>query len=222
MINVIKKLLLTCIAMVFICPIAGCFKNEPKSTDAYQTMPGNPTRNTEAAKGHNKAALNLIKQDLLESAERELKLAIEADLLFGPAHNNLGSVYYRQKRFYLAAWEFQYAANLMPKQTQPRNNLGLVYESVGRLQDAEKQYDKALKINPEDVDVIGNLARVHIRSNRKDKKTQELLSKIVMSDERSNWVSWAKRHLALMDVKQSTPKPTHDPTAGVPLSELIE
>jgi hypothetical protein len=31
----------------------------------------------------------------------------------GPAHNNLGIVYYRQKKYYLAAWEFQYAAKLM-------------------------------------------------------------------------------------------------------------
>jgi hypothetical protein len=31
----------------------------------------------------------------------------------GPAHNNLGIVYYRRKKYYLAAWEFQYAARLM-------------------------------------------------------------------------------------------------------------
>jgi hypothetical protein len=32
----------------------------------------------------------------------------------GPAHNNLGIVYYRQKKYYLAAWEFQHAARLYP------------------------------------------------------------------------------------------------------------
>ena len=45
----------------------------------------------------------------MEKAEKLLKQALTADIGYGPAHNNLGKVYYHRQNFYLAAWEFEYA-----------------------------------------------------------------------------------------------------------------
>ncbi len=69
----------------------------------------------------------------------------------------------RQKKLYLAAWEFQYASTLMPNRAEPRNNLGVVFESVGKLDDAAEWYEAALQIEPDTPEVISNLARVYVR-----------------------------------------------------------
>ncbi|MBN1942927.1 MAG: tetratricopeptide repeat protein [Phycisphaerae bacterium] len=177
--------------------VSGCgYYTRTSDLNEYQTVITDPARDTEFARCCNAAGVLLLKDDNFTEAEKEFKRALSADVFFGPAHNNLGNVYYRQKQYYLAAWEFQYAVKLMPGQVEPLNNLGLVFEKVGRLNDAEEWYDKALSLKPESTEVIGNLARIRIRSNRKDKTTQELLSKIVMKDSRPEWISWAKEQIA--------------------------
>ena len=64
----------------------------------------------------------------LAEAERLFREAVDVDVAFGPAHNNLGKVYFELEKMYLAAWEFEYAIKLMPHHPGPRNNLGLVLE----------------------------------------------------------------------------------------------
>ena len=177
----------------------------------YETLKDPPNRDTSLARAHNATALQQMNDGNFEGAEKELKDALAADMFFGPAHNNLGTVYFNQKKFYLAAWEFQYAVKLMPGQVEPLNNLGLVFEKVGRLNDAEQWYDKALSLKPESPEVIGNLARVHIRENRKDEKTLDLLSKIVMKDSRPEWIAWARQQLAFtQDNSSNTLMPKAD------------
>ena len=73
-------------------------------------------------------------------AEKYLRKAPAADVRFGPAHHSLGVLYFWQKKLYLAAWEFEYAARLMPDRYEPLNNLGLVYESVGKFAQAKSYY----------------------------------------------------------------------------------
>ncbi len=153
-------------------------------------------------------AVELIKNGNLEEARKQLELALEADVFFGPAHNNLGNVYYMQKKFYLAAWEFQYAAKLMPTKAEPKNNLGLVFEQVGKLDDAAKYYEEALALEPDNTEVIGNLARAYVRENRKDEKTRQLLTDLIMKEDRPKWKAWAEERLKLMgepDPKQPVP-----------------
>jgi len=177
--------------------LTGCqTQHGSESAMGYETLKDPPNRDTSLAREHNAAALQQMNDGNLDNAEKELKEALAADMFFGPAHNNLGTVYFRQKKFYLAAWEFQYAVKLMPGQVEPLNNLGLVFEKVGRLNDAEQWYDKALSLKPESPEVVGNLARIRIRSHHKDEKTLELLSRIVMKDSRPEWISWARQQLA--------------------------
>ena len=177
---------------------SGCARKPTSPLDAYQTMGRDPRRDTQAARQHNARAVKLLQDGKLTAAEVELKAALAADLFFGPAHNNLGTVYYEQEKYYLAAWEFQYAARLMPNRPKPRSNLGLVFEAVGKLDEATKWYEEALQLAPDAVETVGNLARVYVRRNRKDDRTRELLTKIVMKDNRPEWIAWAKDRLALM------------------------
>ena len=120
---------MTTIALVPIClalVAGGCHTGRETPTGSYETIAADPQRDTQAARKHNAASVILLKDDCLDQAEARLKTALKADLFFGPAHNNLGTVYYRQKKFYLAAWEFQYAAKLMPTKAEPRRRRQMV------------------------------------------------------------------------------------------------
>lgn len=98
-------------------------------------------------------------------------------------------MYFRQKKFYLAAWELQYAAKLMPHRPEPRNNLGLVLKAVGNLDEAAKWCDEAIALEPDNPEFIGNLARILVRAGRKDDRTRQLLSDLIMKDQRPDGVA---------------------------------
>jgi len=178
--------------------LAGGCQREGTRTQVYRTRAEDPGRDTETARSRNGKAVGLIRDGDLEAAETALRSALTADLFFAPAHNNLGVVYYRQKAFYQAAWEFQYAARLMPHSPQPRNNLGLVYEAVGQLATAEKWFDEALALEPDNPELIGNLARVRVRSGQRNHETRTLLEDLVLKTEDAEWADWARKQLAVM------------------------
>lgn len=164
----------------------------------YRTTAGDPRRDTELAGMLNARAVQLITQGCLAEAEAVLKDALSADLFHGPAHSNLGVVYFQQQKFYLAAWEFQYAIKMMPTKAEPRNNLGLVFEAVGKLREADEQFEQALALDPENPQIIGNLAKTRIATNRKDEVTRQLLTDLVLKDCRPEWTAWARERLVLM------------------------
>ncbi len=175
----------------------GCASNHSAAKD-YKTRVDDPRRNSDVAREENAKAADLIDKGDYAGAEPLLRDALTADIGCGPAHNNLGKVYYHDKRLYLAAWEFEYATKLMPNQPEPRNNLGLVFESVGKLDDAVKYYGQAMGLEPDNGQFIGNLARARVRRGDGGEPVRDLLGKLVLRDERPEWVAWARRRLALM------------------------
>jgi len=191
--------------------LAGGCQREGTRAHVYRTRAEDPGRDTETARRENGKAVGLIKEGNLEEAETVLRSALTADLFFAPAHNNLGVVYYRQNAFYRAAWEFQYAARLMPHSPQPRNNLGLVYEAVGRLAEAEKWFDEALALAPDNPELIGNLARVRVRSGERNHRTRTLLEDLVLKTEDAQWADWARRQLAVMPRGETPETPAASP-----------
>src|SRR5438270_2728983 len=155
----------------FLLPIAiacGCGAPQRPASRPYQTIAPDPQRDADLARRENARAVQLIDKHDYAAAEAALKSALAADVMCGPAHNNLGKVYFRQKKLYLAAWEFQYAMKLMPNQAEPPNNLGLVFEVAGKLDDAAESYGKAVALEPENVDAMGNLARARVRRGDRD------------------------------------------------------
>ena len=117
-----------------------------------------------------------------DAAEAALKAVLTADVMFGPAHNNLGKVYFHKGELYLAAREFDYAMKLMPNQPEPANNLGLVFETRGRLDDAVSAYGKAAALEPDNVQIMGNWARARVarvRRGERDPDLVALLNKLV-------------------------------------------
>jgi Flp pilus assembly protein TadD len=180
---------------------AGCNNNWYHGRSAtveseYKTVASDPTRNTQLAKEYNTIAIKALKDGDIDEAERRLQDALASDVFFGPAHNNLGHVYFVQKKYYLAAWEFQYAAKLMPNNAEPKNNLAMVLEAAGKPADAVKYYKQALAIQPDNPELIANLARVYVKQKQNTPQTRELLNEIVLKDARSDWTCWASEQLA--------------------------
>ena len=143
--------------------MAGCSLIGNHAKLDYRTAPPDPNHDTEAAKKLNDTALKQLEKDKPEKAEQSLQKALIADVNYGPAHNNLGRLYYCQEKHYLAAWEFEYAIKLMPDRPEPHNNLGLVYEAVGKFNEAIEAYECARKLQPDNPEFLGNLARARIR-----------------------------------------------------------
>jgi Flp pilus assembly protein TadD len=183
----------------------GCASNKKTANQkagTYETVAAGDERGDSAkAEQHNAKAVGMLERGDLPGAEKELKDALAADVMCGPAHNNLGKVYFHQGKLYLAAWEFQYAMKLMPNTPEPRNNLGLVFESAGKLDDAVASYDEAMRLEPDNVQFIGNLARARVRRGDRDADVRELLDKLVMRETRPDWADWARGQLATMDAK---------------------
>lgn len=179
---------------------AGCHQTDrPQAReDGYRTIPVELGRDTERAKSLAAEATLAINEGRLDDAEQLLRDALTADVMYGPAHNNLGQLYYQQQRYYEAAWEFQYAIRLMPHQPIPRNNLGLVFEANGQLDQAAEQYSLAVAKEPDNPELLGNLARARIRRGDTGPEVRDLLRQIVMKDTRPAWRDWAEQQLHLM------------------------
>src|SRR5579864_3340374 len=178
--------------------LAACQSTTARQQNDYQTVGKYPQRDSDAARRENEAALRLMAKGDYPAAEQALRRALSQDVMFGPAHNNLGMVYYHQQKLYLAAWEFQYAVKLMPNQPEARNNLGLVFENGGKLDQAVDSYEQALKIEPDNPQFVGNCARARLRRGDPDADVRPLLDRLVTLDVRPEWVAWARERLALM------------------------
>ncbi|MEM9916311.1 MAG: tetratricopeptide repeat protein [Planctomycetota bacterium] len=166
--------------------------------DRYHVVQAHRQANHEAARAKSDAALEAIEVRDFDAAEQLLLDAIAANVGFGPAHNNLGKVYYEQGKLYLAAWEFEYAIKLMPHHPEPRNNLALVLETVRRFDESITHYEAALDLEPDNPELLGNLARAKLRRGDPPDEIKQLLMDLVLKDSRPEWIDWANNELAHM------------------------
>jgi Flp pilus assembly protein TadD len=199
--------------------VAGCAggsSRAPAKPASYQTATPDPLRDTDRARAEHARAVGLMEKGDYDAAEAALKAALTVDVMFGPAHNNLGKVYFHKGELYLAAREFDYAMKLMPNQPEPANNLGLVFETRGRLDDAVSAYGKAAALEPDNVQIMGNWARARVarvRRGERDPDLVTLLNKLVARETRADWLAWEQREL-LRQQAQPPPEPARDPSGG--------
>jgi Flp pilus assembly protein TadD len=186
--------------------IPGC--HQQPAQGGGSALHGDVVQNTEQARAETERAVQLTSEGKYAQAEPILKRAIQLDPMYGPAHNDLGLVYFHENRLYDAAWEYENAAKLMPRQPQPRNNLGLVLEQAEQLKEAVAAYTEAWQLAPDNPEYIGNLARARIRLGDKDEETIKLLQDLVLRDTRPDWVEWARSNLLRLrgTILESRPK----------------
>jgi len=194
--------------------IAGCIPimtgcaSPPESSirlSDYQTIEKDSHHDSDTASRQNELALVQLEKGDLTSAEQTARGALTADVTFGPAHNTLGMIYYRQGQLYLAAWEFQYAIKLMPHQPQAHANLGLVYEAGGKWDQAIDAYNDALKLAPDNEEIAANLARARLRRGDRGDDVRQLLKEVASRDDRPEWTQWAREQLSRLSLPSNDP-----------------
>jgi tetratricopeptide (TPR) repeat protein len=84
----------------------------------------------------------------LPSAMAEYRRATKLDPHYPEAFNNLGTVYYSQKRFRGAIHLYRTALRLAPDSATVYSNLGSAYFSTHHFKDAMAAYQKALDLDP--------------------------------------------------------------------------
>lgn len=151
---------------------------------------------TETARRYHHLANESIDGRRWDDAAQYLKHALSADPTFGPARNNLGRVRFAQGRMYDAAWEFEYAARLMPHAIEPKNNLGLVMEHVRRFDEAIEQYESAVAMQRDNPELLGNLTRARIKGGDAGEEIRSLLQELLFKDTRPVWLKWASDRLS--------------------------
>ena len=185
--------------------LSGCAGT--RSTGPYSPVTAG-TRDTAKATRLNAEAAVLLDQAAahsdavaMQKAEALLREALNADLYFGPAHNNLGVIFLSRDELYEAAAEFEWARKLMPGHPDPRVNLAFTLESAGRTDDAIATYRTALEVLPDDIAAMQGLARLQIRSGKRDEQTARLLSEVAMRGETRQWREWARQQSQLAPVR---------------------
>jgi len=176
----------------------GCQSPSSNKDSGYETVAGEGLHDTDSARKHNLIGLEAIDRDDLDKAEQAFKNALEADVMFGPAHNNLGKVYFAKDLYYKAAWEYQYAIKLMPHHPEPKYNLGLIYESMGKINEAVDLYSDARSLEPDNPIFIGNIARARIKRGDKGPEMRDLLTELLLKDTRPEWLAWAHEKRAMI------------------------
>lgn len=180
-----------------LCSLFGCVTPQPAAAP--------PLRDREAAERWNSSGLTRIEQQKPEDAEADFRRAVAADPFCGVAHCNLGlSLIQQNKNPFEAAWCFRHAIQLMPKSVAPRMGLALIYEKAGQLEPAESALREALALDPDDIEIVGRLARVHVRQNKLTPETRTWLETVALNDADPAWRDWAARSLALT-ADNSTP-----------------
>lgn len=195
----------------------------------YQTIAADSQHDTDLARTEHAKALKFMvgKRTNLDKADLHLQRALVADVTYGPAHNSLGMLYFGRRAMYLAAWEFEYAAKLMPDRIEPLYNLGLVFETAGNYDRAMSFYEQAMCLESNDARLIGAMARVLRRKGAPVDEIRPLLEKMVLVDTRPDWVSWARNELGLhpIELEQDStsfgeaPEPISTPA---PVSEPVD
>ncbi len=97
----------------------------------------------------------------LDSAARQLELALEYHPAFVQALSNLGLVELRRGNLSRAEQLLERAVRQDQDVAQPHNGLGLVDEALGATHDAAEHYLDALQIDPGFVEARANLGRLY-------------------------------------------------------------
>ena len=129
-------------------------------------------------------------EQAVEAYEKVLELNPEA----AGALVNLGTIYYRQRRFAEAETYYRDAIEADPNYPLAQFNLGNLYDEQGRLDDAFRHYRKALELNPSYADAHFNLALLSERTGDNLKAVHHWKAYLKL-DSSGQWAEIARRQL---------------------------
>ena len=100
------------------------------------------------------------------SAVASFKRALELNPEMFEAHNDLGTVYFKNNNYAAAEASFATAVRIKPEAWPSRFNLGLCYARLGRYSDATQELERVVQAAPEDAPALYELGLCYERSRR--------------------------------------------------------
>lgn len=186
---VVRPVFFVCLLSAVLAAGLGCAAHQRIADEGDR-----PLRNPQRAVELTHQATPLLGEDPAE-AQRLLREALDADLYYGPAHNNLGIVYLNAGQLYEAAEEFDWARRLMPGHPDPRINLGIALERGGKIDEALDAYASAIEVYPNHLPAMEALTRLQLRSGQDDEGTRSMLNEIAYRGD-TPWKTWARAQLS--------------------------
>jgi hypothetical protein len=200
--------------------LSGCGTFRETQKTHYETVQADAQHDTQTAEAEHAQAIDYLcgrkcggACDLIK-AEEHLEKALVADVTYGPAHNTMGMLYLRQRKLYLAAWEFEYANKLMPERFEPLYNLALVYEGADKLDRAIEFASMAFSMAPRNSNVLETLIRTRLRNGDPIEEVRPLIKEVLFYETRPAWVCWAKEQLSRAPENANSHAPFAPPVPG--------
>jgi len=144
--------ILTLLLVVFIFPsfLAGCFLFGKGGLDIIAYI-----------RRYNQRAYNYYKEGDFETAESELKKALELSPENPDSHYIRGLISYKQKDLEGARDSFARSVNISPDEARYRTNLAVVYDDMGDHETALKHHLLAIKKNSSLAEAHNNIAECY-------------------------------------------------------------
>ncbi len=123
-----------------------------------------------------------------DAAARSYRQAVSTRRSFAPAHNNLGTLAYRQGRIDAAIRHYQDALRAEPYALSPRHNLAHAYrerylnlDDLSAFAKAERQLQAVLAIDSDNVRAHEGLARLYYHRAQAGELSYALLARVVLT-----------------------------------------
>ncbi|HZW07339.1 MAG TPA: hypothetical protein VFF65_09460 [Phycisphaerales bacterium] len=183
------------VCSVLLAAVLGGCAGTPGAPQPY-TPASSAARNPLEAQRLTAEAVALMETDA-QRAESLLRLALQADLFHGPAHNNLGVLMLgaQPPKLYEAAHEFEWAGKLMPGHPDPQHNLAMTLEAAARYDDAIASYRAALEARPGHLPSLQGLTSLQVRLEKSDDATKSALKTIAVQGTTEHWRTWAAERI---------------------------
>ncbi len=149
------------LCLAALCAAVGCSANGPRQ-EGPNTMMGAPAKAAEAstsAKAHVAVGRDFLKRGNLEAAEREFRLALEADANDLDAVAGLGQVEVARGQYSEGVAHLERATRVSTQMVTALRALGDAYAATGDVARAASAYRQAVALAPTDID--SRLALAH-------------------------------------------------------------
>jgi len=144
----------------------------------------------------------------IENAIEAYRKAVELNPEAAGALVNLGTIFYRQRKYEEAERQYQKAIEVDSNYPLAHYNLGNLYDERGDLTHAEQHYTTALELNPNYADAHFNLALLSERRGDFLKAVRHWKSYLKL-DNTGTWANIARRQLEkLRDATVIRPRPS--------------
>jgi tetratricopeptide (TPR) repeat protein len=97
----------------------------------------------------NKMGITELQLARHDDARKHFQKAIKADRKYPDAYNNLGVIYYVDKKYNRAVKQYRKALQLREESASFHSNLGTAYFAQKKIGDAMKEYVRAMQIDPD-------------------------------------------------------------------------